>query len=94
MPTPPSGVHVRAGLYFGTTSRHRGSSGTAQGAPRYTSPSPKTMCWVVVFFWMTSSVPESPLHRAINARLSGSHGPSFLTDVMYLSMASCVHRSW
>lgn len=32
-----SGVKVRAGLYFGTTNRWRGSRGTAHGAPRYTS---------------------------------------------------------
>lgn len=36
-PIHTSGVKVRAGLYFGTTSRCRGSSGTAHGAPRYTS---------------------------------------------------------
>ena len=39
MPTAPSGVTVRAGLYLGTTSRCRGSTGTAHGAPRYTSAS-------------------------------------------------------
>ena len=37
-----SGVQVRAGLYFVVTSRCRGSSGVATGAPRYTSPSPIT----------------------------------------------------
>ena len=42
MPTAFSGVHVRAGLYFVVTSRWRGSSGVATGAPRYTSPSPST----------------------------------------------------
>ena len=34
MPTAFSGVQVRAGLYFVVTSRWRGSSGVATGAPR------------------------------------------------------------
>ena len=42
MPTAFSGVQVRAGLYFVVTSRWRGSSGVATGAPRYTSPRPST----------------------------------------------------
>ena len=42
MPTAFSGVHVRAGLYLVVTRRWRGSTGTATGAPRYTSPRPST----------------------------------------------------
>ncbi len=34
MPTAFSGVHVRAGLYLVVTSRCRGSTGVATGAPR------------------------------------------------------------
>ena len=34
MPTAPSGVCVRAGLYFGTFSRCSGLIGIAQGADR------------------------------------------------------------
>ena len=34
MPTAFSGVQVRAGLYLVVTSRWRGSSGVATGAPR------------------------------------------------------------
>ena len=48
MPTAPSGVVVRAGLYLGTTSRWRGSTGTAQGAPRYTSAHP----WQGLSLWV------------------------------------------
>ena len=42
MPTEFSAVQVRAGLYLVVTSRCRGSTGVATGAPRYTSPSPST----------------------------------------------------
>ncbi len=40
--TVPSAVKVLAGLYLAVTRRWRGSTGTAQGAPRYTSPRPST----------------------------------------------------
>ncbi len=93
MPTEFSAVHVRAGLYLVVTSRCRGSSGVATGAPRYTSPSPSTRYRAAKTISRTSSGVASPLIRLMNSMFHGVHGASERTPCMYRSIASRVAGS-
>ena len=93
MPTEFSAVQVRAGLYLVVTSRCRGSTGVATGAPRYTSPSPSTRYRAAKTISRTSCGVASPLTRLMNSMFHGVHGASERTPCMYRSMASRVAGS-
>ena len=74
------GRPVRAGLYFVVTSRWRGSSGVATGAPRYTSPRPSTRYAASNTMRCTSSTESRPLMRRMNSMFHGHQGASARTD--------------
>src|SRR3984957_14215724 len=93
MPTEFSAVQVRAGLYLVVTSRCLGSRGVATGAPRYTSPSPRTRYFALYTMSWTSLTHQRPLTRLMNSMFHGVQGASERTPFMYRSIASRVAGS-
>lgn len=61
MPTAPSAVQVRVGLYFGTVISIRGSIGNMNGRPGK-NPVKAFHHWVPVTVLYNSSRPERPLY--------------------------------
>jgi hypothetical protein len=74
IPTVPSGVNDLGGGYLVPNSRWRGSSGTAHGAPKNTSPRRKIRNVADKTVSVMESGDGSPFIFCRKSRLFGSHG--------------------
>src|SRR5712691_12810535 len=94
IPTAPSGVHGRVGLYFGVTIAYRGSSGNMNGKPGQ-NPMQAFHHSVAQTSSMTACTLLSPLYWAMYSMLCPFTmlGASCRVYLTYRSMSARVHRS-